>query len=163
LREVEKEAAAFAEGAKAAQSVFGREQEIEIGHMSGESNVVYWLRKRHIDTDPALVAKILAVAKGADHLTNRHRYLKSQKPHLKMFLLLKQPDFGGYQSSEVAPFISMYWGSLMIGRWAGAISVFNLKGIQKTLALIVLPLVAFGIILGVNIISGKDMLTVICC
>src|SRR5678809_1005413 len=31
--------------------------------------------------------------------------------------LLKQPDFGGYQSSEVAPFISMYWGSLMIGRW----------------------------------------------
>jgi FHS family L-fucose permease-like MFS transporter len=25
--------------------------------------------------------------------------------------LLKQPDFGGYQSSQVAPFISMYWGS----------------------------------------------------
>jgi FHS family L-fucose permease-like MFS transporter len=32
--------------------------------------------------------------------------------------LLKAPDFGGYQSSQVAPFISMYWGSLMIGRWA---------------------------------------------
>ena len=41
--------------------------------------------------------------------------------------LLKQPAFGGYQSSQVAPFISMYWGSLMIGRWTGAISVFDLK------------------------------------
>src|SRR4029077_17270460 len=41
--------------------------------------------------------------------------------------LLKQPSFGGYQSSQVAPFISMYWGSLMIGRWTGAISAFNLK------------------------------------
>ena len=41
--------------------------------------------------------------------------------------LLKQPDFGSWQSSQVAPFISMYWGSLMIGRWTGAIPVFNLK------------------------------------
>lgn len=39
--------------------------------------------------------------------------------------LLKRKEFGGYQASQVAPFISMYWGSLMIGRWAGAISAFN--------------------------------------
>lgn len=71
--------------------------------------------------------------------------------------LLKLKEFGSLQSSEIAPYISMYWGSLMIGRWAGAISVFNLKGNAKTLALIVVPLLAFGIILGVNIVSGKDM------
>lgn len=71
--------------------------------------------------------------------------------------LLKLEEFGSLQSSEIAPYISMYWGSLMIGRWAGAISVFNLKGIKRTIALIIVPLVAFGIILGVNIISGKDM------
>jgi len=71
--------------------------------------------------------------------------------------LLKLKDFGGLESSDIAPYISMYWGSLMIGRWAGAVSVFELKGIKKTLALIIVPLVAFGIILGVNIISGKDM------
>ncbi|MEN0081560.1 MFS transporter, partial [Flavobacterium lindanitolerans] len=35
--------------------------------------------------------------------------------------LLKLPEFGSFQSSEIAPYISMYWGSLMIGRWAGAI------------------------------------------
>jgi FHS family L-fucose permease-like MFS transporter len=71
--------------------------------------------------------------------------------------LLNLKEFGSLQSSEIAPYISMYWGGLMIGRWAGAISVFNLKGTNKTLALIIIPLIAFGIILGVNILSGKDM------
>jgi FHS family L-fucose permease-like MFS transporter len=71
--------------------------------------------------------------------------------------LLKLKEFGGLMSSELAPYISMYWGSLMIGRWAGAISVFNLQGAKKTIALVIVPLIAFGIILGVNILSGKDM------
>ncbi|HNP32996.1 MAG TPA: MFS transporter [Flavobacterium sp.] len=71
--------------------------------------------------------------------------------------LLGLKEFGSLHSSEIAPYVSMYWGSLMIGRWAGAISVFNLKGSSKTLALIIIPLIAFGIILGVNILSGKDM------
>lgn len=71
--------------------------------------------------------------------------------------LLKLEEFGNLQSSDIAPYISMYWGSLMIGRWAGAISVFNLQDTKKTIALIVVPLIAFGIILGVNILSGKDM------
>lgn len=71
--------------------------------------------------------------------------------------LLKLESFGGLQSSQIAPYISMYWGSLMIGRWAGAISAFNLSGMKKTLALIIVPLIAFGVILIVNIISGKDM------
>ncbi|WP_430400557.1 MFS transporter [Flavobacterium sp.] len=71
--------------------------------------------------------------------------------------LLKLESFGGLQSSEIAPYISMYWGSLMIGRWAGAINAFNLSGMRKTLALIIVPLIAFVVILFVNIVSGKDM------
>ena len=71
--------------------------------------------------------------------------------------LLNLKEFGSMPSSEIAPYISMYWGSLMIGRWAGAISVFNLKGRLKAVALFIVPLVAFAIILGVNILSGKDM------
>lgn len=71
--------------------------------------------------------------------------------------LLKLKEFGGLLSSEISPYVSMYWGSLMIGRWAGAISVFNLSGMKKTIATIIIPLVAFAIILGVNIVSGKDM------
>ena len=71
--------------------------------------------------------------------------------------LLKLPEFGSHPSSDISPYVSMYWGSLMIGRWAGAISVFNLSGTKRTIALIVVPLVAFGIILGVNTLTQKDM------
>src|SRR5204863_2436502 len=56
--------------------LFGREQEIEIGHMSGESNVIYWLRKRHVDPEPELVKRILAVAKSGDHILTEEEVLQ---------------------------------------------------------------------------------------
>jgi FHS family L-fucose permease-like MFS transporter len=71
--------------------------------------------------------------------------------------LLKLPEFGSFSSSEIAPYISMYWGSLMIGRWAGAISVFNLTTSKRQLALIIVPLIAFSVIVGVNTIAQQDM------
>jgi MFS transporter, FHS family, L-fucose permease len=71
--------------------------------------------------------------------------------------LLKQQDFGGFQSSEAAPYISMYWGSLMIGRWAGAVSAFKLSDSSKLLLQIIVPLIAFGIIIGVNTVAQYDM------
>ncbi|HYF30527.1 MAG TPA: MFS transporter [Chitinophagaceae bacterium] len=71
--------------------------------------------------------------------------------------LLKQKEFGGYKTSQVAPFISMYWGSLMIGRWTGAINAFNLSGGTRRLLTFIVPLVAFGIILGVNALAQKDV------
>jgi 2-isopropylmalate synthase len=43
--------------------LFGLEQVIEVGPMSGRSNVVYWLRKRGIDATDELVDRILAKAK----------------------------------------------------------------------------------------------------
>ncbi|HEX2690217.1 MAG TPA: LeuA family protein [Kofleriaceae bacterium] len=48
--------------------MFGKEQAIEIGHQSGESNVVYWLKKRGYEPTPALVAAVLGAAKGGDHV-----------------------------------------------------------------------------------------------
>jgi FHS family L-fucose permease-like MFS transporter len=71
--------------------------------------------------------------------------------------LLVKPDFGGYQSSQVAPFISMYWGSMMIGRWAGSISVFNITNSTKQILMGIVPLVAFGVVIGVNTIAKNDM------
>ncbi|NMR35806.1 sugar MFS transporter [Chryseobacterium aquaticum] len=71
--------------------------------------------------------------------------------------LLSLPEFGGHQSSDLAPYISMYWGSLMIGRWTGAISVFNLNKQQQMIATIVVPFVAFFVIIGINMIAQKDM------
>ena len=46
-------------------SLVGREQEIEVGPMSGKSNVVYWLEKRGIAATDELVDRIFAKAKGA--------------------------------------------------------------------------------------------------
>ncbi len=71
--------------------------------------------------------------------------------------LLKQDDFGKYPSSQIAPFISMYWGSLMIGRWAGAISAFQFTAARKKLLLLVVPLIAYGVIIAANTLAGYDM------
>ncbi len=46
-------------------NLFGLTQEIEVGPMSGESNVVYWLTKRGRAATPDAVARILAAAKAS--------------------------------------------------------------------------------------------------
>lgn len=71
--------------------------------------------------------------------------------------LLKSESFGALQTSAITPYISMFWGSLMIGRWTGALPVFKIPAKWKTLMMIVVPLIAFSVVLFVNIIAGKDM------
>lgn len=46
----------------------GRRQRIEIGHMSGRSNVIFWLESRGIEAEPALVDRIFDHAKRSDHV-----------------------------------------------------------------------------------------------
>ena len=46
-------------------SLIGREQEIEVGPMSGRSNVVFWLEKRGVPVSEALVERIFARAKAS--------------------------------------------------------------------------------------------------
>ena len=71
--------------------------------------------------------------------------------------LLKQPAFGGYESSETTPFVSMFWGSLMIGRWAGSVSAFNLSEQTKMILKFIVPLAAFGIIIGIFKLSKYNV------
>jgi len=71
--------------------------------------------------------------------------------------LLGTPAFGGITGAAIAPYISMYWGSMMIGRWAGAISVFNPSNSLRKILLIIVPYIAFGVVLSVNYISGQDI------
>ncbi|MCO5285784.1 MAG: MFS transporter, partial [Chitinophagaceae bacterium] len=68
--------------------------------------------------------------------------------------LISKPDFGAFSTSEAALFISMYWGSLMIGRWVGSISAFEFKPSTRKLLTLIVPLIAFAIVLGVNSLSG---------
>jgi FHS family L-fucose permease-like MFS transporter len=74
-----------------------------------------------------------------------------------MGALLKLPEFGGYNESQLAPFISLYWGSLMIGRWTGAVSAFGLQKFTKQVLSVVVPFLAFGLILLVNKLNGNNI------
>lgn len=47
---------------------FGREQEVEIGHMSGLSNVRYWLEKRNVAASDELVSEIFQRAKSTNRV-----------------------------------------------------------------------------------------------
>lgn len=60
---------------------FGREQEIEVGHYSGESNVVYWLRKRGIEPTPALVAAVFGAAKRGNRVLTDDEIHQIVKDH----------------------------------------------------------------------------------
>jgi FHS family L-fucose permease-like MFS transporter len=70
--------------------------------------------------------------------------------------LLKLPDFGGLQDSDIGPYVSLYWGSLMIGRWTGSIGAFNLNKNLKTILTIVVPFLAFALVLFMNYLNGAD-------
>jgi len=61
--------------------------------------------------------------------------------------LLKTPLFGSFADSAISPYISLYWGSLMIGRWAGAIGAFNLSKPLKNILTIFVPFVAFALVM----------------
>lgn len=76
-----------------------------------------------------------------------------------MGALLELPEFGGYTKSELAPFISLYWGSLMIGRWTGALSVFNLNVFWRNTLSVLVPFIAFAVVLFVIHLNGMDIST----
>ncbi|MGN8071810.1 MFS transporter [Mucilaginibacter sp. SG564] len=71
--------------------------------------------------------------------------------------LLKTPEFGSFNESDIAPYISLYWGSLMIGRFAGSIGAFNLSTSTKYILYVLVPFVAFGLVLFVNAITGVNV------
>jgi 2-isopropylmalate synthase len=54
----------------------GRAQEIEIGHMSGGSNVLHYLNARGLPTDQAVVDAVMAVAKRSERLLTEQEILE---------------------------------------------------------------------------------------
>jgi 2-isopropylmalate synthase len=55
----------------------GREQEIEIGHMSGASNVLYYLKARGLPTDEQVIEAVFAVAKKSERLLTEEEVLEA--------------------------------------------------------------------------------------
>jgi MFS transporter, FHS family, L-fucose permease len=69
--------------------------------------------------------------------------------------LMEKREILGLDHTKTVHFISLYWGCLMIGRWTGAITVFNPSVMMRRLLTVIVPIVAFGVVIGVNYIKMK--------
>jgi len=74
-----------------------------------------------------------------------------------MGALLAMPEIKGIDHTKISHFISLYWGSLMIGRWTGALAVFNFSKTVKIIMQFITPFIAFGVIYGVNYLRGSNV------
>ncbi|MFN4930522.1 MAG: MFS transporter [Bacteroidota bacterium] len=63
----------------------------------------------------------------------------------------------GFQTKEIAPYISLYWASLMIGRWAGAVEVLSDNAKYQKILKVLMPYLAFVLFLLVNAIAGHTL------
>ncbi len=59
-------------------------------------------------------------------------------------------------TNEIAPYVSLFWASLMIGRWTGAVGAMNVTNSAKQLFRFLMPYLAFGIFLVANRIANHD-------
>jgi len=63
----------------------------------------------------------------------------------------------GISTEKIAPYISLYWASLMIGRWTGAVGAFDVSKGAKQVLNFLMPYLAFGVFLTVNAIAQHDV------
>lgn len=63
----------------------------------------------------------------------------------------------GTTTDQVAPYISLFWASLMIGRWTSSVGIFNVSKFSKKILNFLMPYLAFGFFLLVNIIAGHSI------
>ena len=63
----------------------------------------------------------------------------------------------GTPTSGAAPYISLFWASLMIGRWTASVDAFGLNSGVKKIMQFLMPYIAFGVFLLVNAIARHDL------
>ncbi|MBD3723770.1 MAG: MFS transporter [Flavobacteriaceae bacterium] len=63
----------------------------------------------------------------------------------------------GMSISDVAPYVSLYWASLMIGRWTGAVEALGLSEASQKIMKLIMPYIAFGVFLLASYLAGKEL------
>jgi FHS family L-fucose permease-like MFS transporter len=63
----------------------------------------------------------------------------------------------GFLTKDIAPYISLYWASLMIGRWTGAVEAFTDNMSTQKILRFIAPYLAFGVFLFVNALAKHDL------
>ena len=61
------------------------------------------------------------------------------------------------KTEDIAPYISLFWASLMIGRWTGSVGAFNINAGAKQVLRFLMPYIAFGVFMGVNRLANHDV------
>ena len=61
------------------------------------------------------------------------------------------------ETANIAPFVSLYWASLMMGRWTGAVGAFDVSAGAKKILNFLMPYLAFAVFLIVNAIAQHDI------
>jgi MFS transporter, FHS family, L-fucose permease len=60
-------------------------------------------------------------------------------------------------TENIAPYVSLYWASLMIGRWTASVGAFGVSKSARQVLNFLMPYLAFGVFLLVNTIAGHDV------
>jgi len=60
-------------------------------------------------------------------------------------------------TDKIAPFVSLYWASLMIGRWTSSVGAFDISKGAKQVLRFFMPYIAFGVFIIVNKIANHDV------
>ncbi|MEJ8843823.1 MFS transporter [Lacibacter sp. H375] len=60
-------------------------------------------------------------------------------------------------TDQIAPYVSLFWASLMIGRWTSATGAFGVNKSTAQILRFLMPYIAFGVFLLVNAIAQHDL------
>lgn len=70
---------------------------------------------------------------------------------------VKTADGLPFPTGNIAPFVSLYWASLMIGRWTSSVGAFGLNKSKAQILQVIMPYIAFGVFLLINKIANHDI------
>ncbi len=62
-----------------------------------------------------------------------------------------------FPTDSIAPFVSLYWASLMIGRWTSSVGAFGVGKRAQSILRFIVPYIAFAVFLAVNKIARHDI------
>jgi MFS transporter, FHS family, L-fucose permease len=70
---------------------------------------------------------------------------------------LKTAEGLPFPTENIAPFVSLYWASLMMGRWTSSVGAFDVSASVKSVLRFLMPYLAFGVFLLINKIAKHDL------
>lgn len=70
---------------------------------------------------------------------------------------VRTADGTPFPTENIAPYVSLFWASLMVGRWTASVGAFDVTKGTKQILNFVMPYLAFAVFLGVNAIANHDI------